>query len=136
MTKEQLLKPRWKVIADFPDSDYKVGSIEDRDWCKYVNSEDETDGIVWKISDFPHLFKELKWWEHREPSEMPSYVKMCKDIPTSEIKVGQVLKVIFWKIDEGDDKIHFAFEGDVKNIGCYPDYYTPSTEEEYLSSLA
>jgi len=79
MNTKQLLEPRFLVIADFPDSDFKVGEIEDRDWEKYVNGEDETDGILWKISDFPHLFKKLNWWEYRKVEDMPKKVTLLND---------------------------------------------------------
>ena len=123
MTKEQLLKPRWKVIADFPDSDYKVGSIEDRDWCKYVNSEDETEGIVWKISDCPHLFKELEWWEERTIEDLPDYVKYQKLIYKATDKF---LASVSCEKHPSD------------GIGLNADWGSclPATEAEYLSSLA
>lgn len=27
------------------------------------------------LQDYPHLFRELQWWEYRDESEMPKYVK-------------------------------------------------------------
>lgn len=84
MTAQELLKPRFEVIADYPDSEFKVGEIEDRDWMKYVNGEDETDGILWKISDFPHLFRKLNWWEHRKVEDMPKKL-ICKAITNDKI---------------------------------------------------
>lgn len=73
---KDLMQKRWLVIASFPDNDdYPVGDILDRDWCRYVNSEDESEGVVWRISEYPHLFRELQWWEYRDKSEMPKYVK-------------------------------------------------------------
>lgn len=123
MTKEQLLKPRWKVIADFPDSDFKVGSIEDRNWCKYVNGEDATDGIAWNISDFPHLFKELEWWEERAIEDLPDYVKYQKKIYKA-----------YWKCEASVRCEKHPSDG----LGLDADWGSclPATEEEYLSALA
>jgi len=78
MTAEKLLQPRFEVIAGFPNSDFKVGDIEDRDWCQYPDS-DETQKPLWKISDFPHLFKKLNWWEHRKAEDMPKKVMSLAD---------------------------------------------------------
>lgn len=122
MTKEQLLKPRWKVIADFPDSDYVVGNIEDRDWSKYVNEEDETDGIVWSISNFPHLFKELEWWEERAIEDLPDYVKYQKLIYKAKDKFLASVRC----------EAH-SFDG--KGLNADWGSCLPATEEEYLSNL-
>ncbi len=39
MNVENLLKPRWKVIADYPGSDYHIGEILDRDLGWVGNDE-------------------------------------------------------------------------------------------------
>ena len=57
MKAKELMKPRFEVIADFPNNHYgKVGTILDRDWARYPD-EDETKEAIWRISHFPHLFK-------------------------------------------------------------------------------
>lgn len=71
MKAEELMKPRFVIIADYPNNDLgKVGEILDRDWCKYIN-DDEEDGLEWRVSDFPHLFRKLNWWEYRKEEDMP-----------------------------------------------------------------
>ena len=122
MTVKELLKDRWKVIADFPDSYFKVGDIEDRDWAKYVNTEDEADGILWKISDFPHLFKKLEWWEEREIKDLPDYIKYK----------NKIYKV-YWKCDSSVRCEKHPSDG----IGLNGDWGSclPSTEQEYFDSL-
>lgn len=129
MNKEQLLKPRWKVIADFPDSDYKVGSIEDRDWCKYVNSEDETDGIVWKISDFPHLFKELNWWEERKIEDLPNYIKIVDENVIAKVEEHSIGIGFTYKVTD-----YFTSEHSRRKV--YSTNTIPSCEEDFLSALA
>lgn len=64
----ELLKSRWKVIADYPGSDYHIGEILDRDWGWVGNDEV---GFKHDLSHYPHLFKKLQWWEDRKPEEMP-----------------------------------------------------------------
>lgn len=119
----ELLKPRFKVIADFPDSDYKVWNIEDRDWTKYVNGEDETDGVLWRISDFPHLFKKLEWWEERSQEEMPKYIKsihgkICDEVLQYDFKNFGVYIKSFNSIS-----------ADIRN-------FIPATEQEYTQYLS
>lgn len=111
MTQEELLKPRWEVIATYPDSDFELGSIEDRDWAKYVNGEDESDGVEWRISDFPHLFRKLEWWEKRDIKDMPEYLE--------EISSGMVFKMYgTWNLDDSIIK-----------------KYIPATLEEYTNYI-
>ena len=74
MTAKELLKPRFKIIADYPGNDFgKIGTILNRDWTKFLN-DDETQSPIWKISDYPHLFRKLNWWEERDVPEMPKKV--------------------------------------------------------------
>jgi len=61
---EQLLKPRFKIIADYPGNVREIGSI---------STEIHTAEYFRK---FPSNFRELQWWEEREVSEMPEYVIM------------------------------------------------------------
>lgn len=122
MTRENLLKQRWKVIATFPDSDFEVGSIQDRDWCKYVNGEDTVDGVLWSISDFPHLFRELEWWEERDIDDLPNFVKYQNLI--YKVKEKNLVSV-------RSEKHPLDGVGlDVAWSNCLP-----ATEEEYLSSI-
>lgn len=124
MTQEQLMKPRWKVIAAFPDNrNYEVGSILDRDWCRYVNDEDESEGVVWRISDFPHLFKKLEWWEEREEKDMPEYVKWNSCNSGREY----IVKVLEIKDDQ------FRWEEGWETFTENQDF--PSTKEEYEQYL-
>lgn len=73
MSNEELMKPRYKVIADYPKSLYHVGDILNGGWgsedCIYC----DTDGPRWR--HYPHLFRPLEWWEERKPEDMPQYVK-------------------------------------------------------------
>jgi hypothetical protein len=79
MNAKELLKPRFELIADFPDNHYgEVGTILDRNWSKYPN-DDETQKPIWSISDFPHLFRKMNWWEKRTADEMPKRVMSILD---------------------------------------------------------
>lgn len=82
MSIEDLLKPRWKCIADYPDNTNEIGTILDRDWCRYKFDDEDAGEVLWRISDFPHLFKKLEWYENRKPEDMPEYIK---DLTTGEV---------------------------------------------------
>lgn len=65
MTAKELMAPRYKVIADYPNSPYKVGDIIKPDEC---------------LDCYSHLFKKLNWWEYRTVDQMPKRL-ICKAIP-------------------------------------------------------
>lgn len=75
---EQLLKPRYIVVADYPNAEMPVGLVVTNlygatwgDGKEYQFNESE----LW-FKRFPHLFRKLNWWEHMEESEMPQYVRL------------------------------------------------------------
>ena len=76
MTPEELLKPRWKVIASYPGCNWHVGAILDRDWGWDGNDEE---GFAEHVSDYPHLFRRLEWFEERKEEELPKFVKTPGD---------------------------------------------------------
>ena len=68
LTPEELMQPRYEVIADYPGSEdeYEVGQIKQKlaeNYCKYLDK-------------YPHIFRRLNWWEHRTQDQMPEYVKL------------------------------------------------------------
>jgi hypothetical protein len=97
MTSEELQTPRYKVIADYPHSPYKIGDIITFDQRLWINSD-------YKLADksidkYPHLFKKLEWHEEREPEEMPEYVKHKNGnvFKVSEVTPsGMILEGHFW----------------------------------------
>jgi hypothetical protein len=73
---DELLCPRFKVIADWPmNINFKVGEIVSNNlWFLFFLGQHE-----WHMKDLPHLFKPLAWWEHRTIEELQS-VKFVKVI--------------------------------------------------------
>lgn len=115
MTSQELLKPRYKVIADYPNNEFKVGTILDINSCKYED-DDNKGNILWKISDFPHLFKKLQWWEYRKIEDMPDY-----------IKDGTLFLKVKYK-----DKMYQSTLGKTWHpIYEFSNYILPATEEEF-----
>lgn len=84
LTKEELMHPRFMVIADWPDNYYfQVGGIISLNKLMagiYPQYEfEDCKGTHSYLEDFfkkyPHLFKPLQWWEERNPEDMPQYAK-------------------------------------------------------------
>lgn len=74
MTPEELLSPRYKIIADYPNSLYKLGQI--------IHERDNLEGATFfktTIHKYPHIFKKLEWWEDRFKGDMPIYVMNIAD---------------------------------------------------------
>jgi hypothetical protein len=83
LSTEELLKPRYKVIADYPHNVVPVGEI------LFIRPHQENvDVNLWmsKYDEFPHLFKKLEWWEERGEKNMPEYVKHKIDLEVYKLK--------------------------------------------------
>lgn len=143
MTTEELLRPRWKVIADFPGSKYTMGQIietnywydrsEEKGYEEHKMNKSWVVRTEWNISSaqffdsYPVIFKKLEWWEERNVKDLPNYVryKGCEMFRLNTPKIGEVLKVNNYQ----EDCVNH-------NIGCdWISLYEPATEEEYLQSL-
>lgn len=120
LTPEELLKPRYKVIADYPNSSDKVGSV--------YTLDHEGQSVFY--DKYPHLFRPLSWWEERAESDLPEYVKVNKDtrglldLETfgQYLKEGTIIKVRRW-FGTSPFYTHKEFV-----LACYVD---PATEDEY-----
>lgn len=110
---EDLLKPRYKVIADYPNSEFKVGEILGQ-FAMPINKD-----------SFTNIFRKLEWWEDRKPEEMPEYVKQKNGNTKAVYKVRT-------HFDFQDDK-GWGFVADHDGINRYYHAYLPATESEYLA---
>jgi hypothetical protein len=121
MNTEELMKPRYKVIADYPRSDYKIGEI--------INCAEED---AKHFGTWPHLFSRLEWWQNRTIEEL------------SGVKYVRVMKYRgYWR--EGDVVKVTGFDGGSLARSVPTGYYldtthyqpvfelSPATEEEYLA---
>lgn len=134
MTNEELLKPRFKVTADYPDSDYIVGQILSFNKFSYSQGEKNFYAYGEKrlyenyFIPYPYLFKKLSWWEEREIKDMPEYVCFTES-PNKEIwevkewKISKAFGMEFWTEDEGRR---------FRNI-CSECSIIPATQSEYES---
>lgn len=128
---QELLKPRILVIEPDTSGRWAKGDIytfqrevaQTYDW--WINQEGKEVQFNF-FSSFPHLFKPLQWWEEREASEMPEYLKSA-DRP-------EVYKISHWEMKA---KIGFINEHEVCDLQLFkPEYgYLPATKEEYESYI-
>jgi hypothetical protein len=78
MTPENLMQPRYKVIADYPNSEYVIGLVID-----FAEESNFKSGKITgsnNVSEdfflqYPNIFNKLRWFEDRDPKDMPEYVK-------------------------------------------------------------
>lgn len=126
---EKLLNFRWKVRIDIPFFPYKSGDIiESRtDYVLYSHTTGH-----FKPKSYPDVFKLLKWWQERDISEMPRFIKF-------ERKPGKFLVYEVCSPHEGfpafgenfvnffdeEGKIVMEEMRDLRN-------FLPATEEEFL----
>jgi hypothetical protein len=123
-----LLKPRYKVIADYPGNEWKVGDILDRDWGW---DGDDEEGFKHHVSDYPHLFKKLEWYEERKLDEMPGHLGCLS--PVFKWSKGEIIKVDKW-IECFGPTLRF-YSPDTDKITHHPFSFTPVTAAEYEAYL-
>lgn len=131
LTKEELLRPRIKVIAPYPNMPYKLGEIVYRDEGTLIGTyqydykartELFTPGCN-LFDDYPHLFKRLEWWEEREESELPKYVNYNGAGIIKEVKIWYRFKAAYVNAHCTDGFSHSAR------------VIIPATEQEYLEYI-
>ena len=104
---EDLMKPRFKIIADYPGNTREIGSI---------TTEIMTASYFRK---YPENFKELFWWEERKEIDMPRYVKSRYDGKIHFVERWE--HCVFWTCKTEDDREFMQ------------DDVLPATEQEYLT---
>lgn len=136
---EELMKPRRKVIADYPGARFPVGeilhvcqSVQEADELKPQKGHSAVMNEYGQFDKYPHLFKPLEWHEDRELNEMPEYVKV--NTGKTRLFLGNVLKVRFWKLNVAKN-MYCSLEEDLGALADLfrydPGTFTPATETEY-----
>jgi hypothetical protein len=115
-TVEELLKPRYKVIADYPESPFKIGRI-------YDYGEALPGPGLSSFEPYPHLFRKLEWWEDRKPEEIPKYY----NYPAK----GGIYKTQF--LPQGG-VVMLDFKP-TETVSCRLEHCLPATEEQYLDYI-
>lgn len=120
LSTEQLLMPRYKVIADYPMSSHAVGDV----LTYLIGGTFVNERIRVKedsLQNYPAIFKPLSWWEERALEDMPEYVK-------------EVMKTDFGESDKGTFTIE-KYDSDYVFIMLAHIDYIPSTLTEYQSFI-
>lgn len=140
MTTEQLLIPRYKVIADYPASPYKVGEVlifweisQGYDESKRPITLDLQDsGLEFQrmvneeeFKKYPHLFRPLQWWEERRISDLPNYIRIT----------GDVYKVDEWFNNVGNHPRSVENPNLAIEWHFIAGHSIPTTLEEYLTYI-
>ena len=98
MTAQELMIPRFEVIADYPYCPVKVNEqLEKVTETLFVISKDNENLNLWHLSEIeklPHLFRKLNWWENRKAEDMPKQV-ICKAIPNDT----EIIDIEEWDMD-------------------------------------
>lgn len=102
---------RFIVVADYPNSIYKVGTIIEKD-VQYFNDD--------FFTKYPHLFRELHWSEFLTEDTIPQYVK--------HIQSNKVYKVR--KFHKFEMKA-YDVNGKFMNLKLYQ----PATHDEYTAYI-
>jgi hypothetical protein len=160
-TIDHLLIPRFRVIAEYPNSPFKVGDIIEmiaqRSNGKYfmVYSPPFEDNIKLELYEedcqrFHKIFEELLWHEALPNEKAPKYLKRA-NFPISRL-APIVFKVYNPYPDDpkfpiiGDKMACVEYEGDTRDVdrntgilfgvnnvvGVEIDAYVPATEKDYL----
>lgn len=114
LTPEELLRPRYKVIADYPSTFWSIGDIID------------PEELHTQFEKYPHLFQKLEWWQERGIDDMPEYVKFFNNV--YRISGWDFSAYITGYIDSKDPLLI------PKVITMNNDVY-PDTKEEYESFI-
>lgn len=123
MTVDDLLKPRYKVIARVPVLEFQVGEIFIGD-CLGFNS------IKYYYDRYPAIFKRLEWWEDRE-----KYF-WSEGNPSSPLFVSNISKTFYgsaWGIDLTDGSFVLEVLGEKTSANLCN--YLPATQTEYDSYI-
>jgi hypothetical protein len=118
MTTEDLLKPRYKVIADWPFQNYAIDEILQGDEAALISTKYDKSNLY----DYPALFRKLNWWEERDVKDLPKFVNINGAIyearwAHSAQKGFHILSPFCWNTYEDSKKL-------------------PATEQEYKEFIA
>lgn len=98
MNAEQLMSPRFEVIADYPYCPVKAKEqLEKVTETLFIVSKNGENASVWHLSEIekmPHIFRKLNWWEHRKIEDMPKRL-ICKAIPNDT----EIMEIQEWDME-------------------------------------
>ncbi len=135
MENDQLLIPRFKVMANYPNSQFRIGqviSLNKYDACKYWHEYTDKEPFYLEDGDekkYPSIFRKMEWYQARVISEMPDYLKNYSDE-----ELAFVLKVEKYNTHKDSDELwcfeyYWQNEKDIKRMSLAD--WVPATKEEF-----
>lgn len=117
---QELLKPRYKVIVDYPSlgSYAKIGDVLHGE---YVFTGKKN----YPMEDYPSIFQKLPWWAEREESELPKYVKLIHLKLITDKVYPEFMEVDEWR------KYETRVSAVIGEYLLGAEYIQPATEQEY-----
>ncbi len=112
---DELMITRFKVVANYPKSTYKIGAIIHCFDVKLMNES--------YFKTYPAIFQLLEWWMERKEGDMPEYVKQLN---------GESVYKVRTHFDYEDSK-GWGFVADHDGVNRYYSKYFPATEADYLT---
>lgn len=108
MTKEELMKPRIKVLAIFPLIEHVLGKKVDKgdiltldvgkhgNWILPTNKSFDARDLL----EYPDCFEQLFWWQHRAYRNLPDRIK--------DTMSGEVINVDEYKNHRRSNEFRYA----------------------------
>jgi hypothetical protein len=135
---QELLKPRFEVIEEYPKCEFKKGEIlspikyATNPWYHTNNKSTVVGLLLLELQKHPHLFKKLNWWEKRSEEQMPMYLKHTYDLDKSRYSYNKILK---WDMKYMNGIINIEKRQVCSLLSWSPEYsYIPISEEEYTEN--
>ncbi len=121
-----LLQKRFKVVADYPDNDIPVGIVltnySSDIWTNMEKGYEFHAQVSW-FEKYPHLFREMSWWEERELKDLPEYVKW------NQLRVKGTIERAIEYVDYGYGlAVKVGSQSMSQPLKCFD----PSTQAEFL----
>jgi hypothetical protein len=137
VTVEELLKPRYRLVTDYPSIPAKVGDvISENSPAHLLNYLFRSIQTLDELDRFRDIFKKLEWWVDRSEHEIPEYLKYS-DRYLHFYHLGHEHKVKVFKISKVKRGNYGLLVFDDKGIICHHgvDNFEPATESEYITYL-
>jgi len=134
---EQLMQRRYKVIADYPNSPYKIGDILVEQNLGATENPFYLQGRFGFANEsslyYPQKYRAnlepLPWWSERKAEEMPPYLKLVLNN-----KILIVRKVEKWEGFNTYNQPLYSYYNKVNYLSVACIYgLDPATESEYLT---
>jgi len=121
---EDLNKPRFKVIADYPENPFSIGQVlqlrifgANHAYCDIYGHYSKD---IKFFNKYSHLFKKLDWWVDRKIEDMPEYIIGKHAGEENYIKVDK------WIMGDAGYPITIS-----DGVTYYAPYSKPISKEEY-----